>query len=59
MGAIGQVLAAMPAPAAAGQVEQLEAELASRFGARHAIAVSSGTAALHCALAAAAHRPGR
>jgi perosamine synthetase len=58
LAAIGQVLAAMPAPAAAGQVEQLEAELASRFGARHAVAVSSGTAALHCALAAVRIGPG-
>jgi dTDP-4-amino-4,6-dideoxygalactose transaminase len=52
MAAIGEVLAAMPAPLGGGQVGHLEAELATRFGARHAVAVSSGTAALHCALAA-------
>ncbi len=33
------------------QVEAFENALAERVGARHAVAVSSGTAALHCALA--------
>lgn len=52
LAAIGEVLAAMPAPLGGSQVGLLEAELAGRFGARHAVAVSSGTAALQCALAA-------
>jgi dTDP-4-amino-4,6-dideoxygalactose transaminase len=34
-------------------LEQLEMEFANRFGARHAIAVSSGTAAIHLSLLAA------
>jgi perosamine synthetase len=33
--------------------EELEKEVAARFGARHAVAVSSGTAALHLAIIAA------
>lgn len=53
-----RLLDAMPAPAATANVDQLEAELASTFGASHAIAVSSGTAALHCALAALRIGPG-
>jgi len=49
---LGRVLDAMPAPTASSNVDQLEVELARRFGARYAVAVSSGTAALHAALAA-------
>ena len=41
-----------------GAVRRFEAALASRFGARHALAVSSGTAALHTALIAAGIGPG-
>ncbi len=46
------LLAQMPDPASAVHVGALETELASWFGTRHAVAVSSGTAALHTALAA-------
>jgi dTDP-4-amino-4,6-dideoxygalactose transaminase len=38
--------------------EQFEKEVAARFGARHAVAVSSGTAALHLAIIAAGVRDG-
>jgi UDP-4-amino-4,6-dideoxy-N-acetyl-beta-L-altrosamine transaminase len=40
------------------QVERFEAALAERVGARHAVAVSSGTAALHIACVAAGIGPG-
>jgi perosamine synthetase len=40
------------------QVEKFEAALAERVGARHAVAVSSGTAALHIACLAAGIGPG-
>jgi UDP-4-amino-4,6-dideoxy-N-acetyl-beta-L-altrosamine transaminase len=40
------------------QVERFEAALAERVGARHAVAVSSGTAALHVACLAAGIGPG-
>jgi len=53
-----RLLDAMPAPAATENVDRLEADLARCFGTRHAIAVSSGTAALHCALAALRIGPG-
>jgi perosamine synthetase len=39
-------------------LETFEHELAARFGARHAVAVSSGTAALHVAMIAAGVREG-
>ncbi len=39
-------------------VRRFEAELASRFGARHALATSSGTAALHTAMMAVGIGPG-
>jgi perosamine synthetase len=58
LGELGQVLDAMPMPAGAANVDQLEAELAHQFGSRHAVAVSSGTAALHCALVALRIGPG-
>jgi dTDP-4-amino-4,6-dideoxygalactose transaminase len=44
--------------AAGPVVERLEAALTSETGARHAVAVSSGTAALHCAMAALQIGPG-
>lgn len=44
---------AMPDPASGRQARAYESELAAWFGVRHAIAVSSGTAALHCCLIAA------
>ena len=40
------------------EIDAFEAELATACGARHAIVVSSGTAALHCAYAAAGLGPG-
>lgn len=52
------VLDQMPAPAASRQAAALEAELAAAFGVRHAVAVSSGTAALHTALVACGVEPG-
>jgi len=58
MDELRRLLDAMPAPAATANVDQLEAELASTFGASHAVAVSSGTAALHCTLAALRIGPG-
>jgi perosamine synthetase len=58
MDELRRLLDTMPAPTATANVDQLEAELASSFGAPHAIAVSSGTAALHCALAALRIGPG-
>jgi len=39
-------------------VEKFEHAVADFVGAKHAVAVSSGTAALHCAMYAAAIRPG-
>lgn len=44
-----EVVAAMPAPFDRVQVEVLEEELKAAYGVNHAIAVSSGTAALHSA----------
>jgi perosamine synthetase len=58
LGDLRRLLDTMPAPTATANVDQLEAELARTFGAPHAIAVSSGTAALHCALAALRIGPG-
>jgi perosamine synthetase len=46
------LLGRMPDPASAAHADSLEAGLAEWSGARHAVAVSSGTAALHTALAA-------
>lgn len=42
----------------AGEVEAFEHEFAEAYGARHALAVNSGTAALHLALVAAGVKPG-
>ncbi|MEV6987430.1 DegT/DnrJ/EryC1/StrS family aminotransferase [Sphaerisporangium sp. NPDC051017] len=54
-----QALAAMPAPlGSTPQVDALEAELKAVYGVDHAIAVSSGTAALQTALIASGARPG-
>ncbi|MGC4808147.1 DegT/DnrJ/EryC1/StrS family aminotransferase [Micromonospora sp. DT233] len=47
-----------PGPAGP-ETEALEAEIAARVGVRHAVAVSSGTAALHLALLALGAGPGR
>lgn len=55
---IGDVLARMPDPAADGQARALETELAAATGTLHAVAVSSGTAALHAALAGYGIGPG-
>lgn len=56
--ALADLLAAMPDPAATGQSIALERELAAALGCRNAVAVSSGTAALHTALVAAGVGPG-
>jgi dTDP-4-amino-4,6-dideoxygalactose transaminase len=56
--ALTSALAAMPDPAATCQVSHYENELARHFGIDHAVAVASGTAALHCALAACGVGPG-
>ena len=50
--AVEPALAAMPAPTDTSHSQALERELAMRFDVRHAVSVSSGTAALHTALAA-------
>lgn len=46
------VLRRMPDPSGGPTAAELERELATAFGVAHAVAVSSGTAALHAALAA-------
>jgi perosamine synthetase len=52
-------LASTPPPGAGtGVVEVYEAELAQRFGTGHAVAVASGTAAVHTALAVTGIGPG-
>ncbi|GAA4198149.1 DegT/DnrJ/EryC1/StrS family aminotransferase [Streptosporangium oxazolinicum] len=48
----------MPSAAGGPLVAELEKELATAFGTAHAVAVSSGTAALHTALVAAGTGPG-
>jgi dTDP-4-amino-4,6-dideoxygalactose transaminase len=45
-------------PGGAGDIEAYEAQLARHFGTAHAVAVSSGTAALHTALAISGIGPG-
>lgn len=45
-------------PARVGEVAELESELAATFGTRYAVAVNSGTAAIHCALVASGVGPG-
>ncbi|MGY0466708.1 DegT/DnrJ/EryC1/StrS family aminotransferase [Kitasatospora sp. cg17-2] len=53
-----EALARMPDPARAACVDAFERDLANVFGTRYAIAVNSGTAALHATLFAAGIRPG-
>ena len=48
----------MPDPVATCQVSHYETELTRHFGVPHAVAVASGTAALHCALASCGIGPG-
>ncbi|GAA0546827.1 hypothetical protein GCM10010172_30670 [Paractinoplanes ferrugineus] len=55
---LADLLATMPDPTATTYVNDLEDGLANQFGARHAIVVSSGTAALHTALVVAGIGPG-
>lgn len=50
---LGEAAGRMPDPTATGQVERLEERLAAWAGVPYAVAVSSGTAALHAALVAA------
>jgi dTDP-4-amino-4,6-dideoxygalactose transaminase len=56
--AVSGALAAMPDPMAGEQAREYEKELAGLFGGGEFIAVSSGTAALHCALAGSGVGPG-
>ncbi|MER6502507.1 aminotransferase class I/II-fold pyridoxal phosphate-dependent enzyme [Streptomyces sp. NPDC001455] len=58
LGALKASIDRMPAPASRTEAAALEAELATVHGVRHAIAVSSGTAALHTALIACNIGPG-
>ncbi|MGW6388977.1 DegT/DnrJ/EryC1/StrS family aminotransferase [Streptomyces sp. NPDC055103] len=51
-------LAGMPDPAGAAFTTRLEHGLAASFGSRHAVAVASGTTALHAALSAIGIGPG-
>lgn len=51
-------LSAMPDPAASGHLRLFEDEAARALGTAHAVAVSSGTAALHTALSASGIGPG-
>ncbi|MBC9718431.1 DegT/DnrJ/EryC1/StrS family aminotransferase [Streptomyces sp. TRM66268-LWL] len=55
---VAAVLAQMPDPSGGTTVADLERELADAFGVPHAVAVSSGTAALHAALSACDIGPG-
>lgn len=52
------VVAAMPNPVSGEHVDRYERELGGFFEVEHAVAVSSGTAALHCALRALDIGPG-
>jgi perosamine synthetase len=52
MGRMAEMLDRGPDPAGDEHARALEAELADRFGTAHAVAVASGTAALHTSLAA-------
>jgi dTDP-4-amino-4,6-dideoxygalactose transaminase len=56
--AVAETIATMPDPAACTQIEHYEAELADHFGTENAVAVATGTAALHCALTACGIGPG-
>ena len=55
---VAAVLEEMPDPTGGAATGQLEQELARAFGVPHAVAVASGTAALHAALSACAIGPG-
>lgn len=55
---LSRLLAQMPRPAGTEYVAALEDELAARFQVRHAVAVSSGTTALHTALLCLGVGPG-
>ena len=48
----------LPDPVTTAEATRLEADLADRFEIAHAVVLSSGTAALHCALIAAGIGPG-
>ncbi|MFI0928656.1 DegT/DnrJ/EryC1/StrS family aminotransferase [Streptomyces sp. NPDC021012] len=52
LGRMAELLDRSPAPVGDEHARAFEAELADRFGTAHAVALSSGTAALHTALAA-------
>lgn len=56
--ALAATIAGMPNPVAACQVSRYETELTRCFGVPNAVAVASGTAALHCALASCGIGPG-
>ncbi|MEU1824117.1 aminotransferase class I/II-fold pyridoxal phosphate-dependent enzyme [Streptomyces abikoensis] len=58
LGALKVSIDRMPDPAGRAEAAALEAELATVHGVRHAITVSSGTAALHTALIACDIGPG-
>ncbi|MFC4114275.1 DegT/DnrJ/EryC1/StrS family aminotransferase [Nonomuraea zeae] len=55
---LAAVLGQMPDPSGGPAAGQLECELAEAFGVPHAVALSSGTAALHAALSACGIGPG-
>ena len=55
---VAAVLEQMPDPSGGAATGQLEHELARAFGVPHAVAVASGTAALHAALSACGIGPG-
>lgn len=55
---LAETVSAMPDPAAGHRAAEFEAALREFFGVPHAIAVASGTAALHTALVAAGVGPG-
>lgn len=55
---LGAVLRQMPDPSGGPLAAELERELAEAFGVAHVVAVASGTAALHAALAACGIGPG-
>lgn len=53
-----EALLAMPSPSGRAQAAGLEADLAAEFGTRHAVTVSSGTAAIQAALISCGAGPG-
>ncbi|GAA1612996.1 hypothetical protein GCM10009733_006310 [Nonomuraea maheshkhaliensis] len=58
-GQLAAMLGQMPDPSGGPAAGQLERELAEAFGVPHAVALSSGTAALHAALSACGISPRR